>query len=426
MALPSPSGARVPSAGPLSALALAAAFGAACRPHAPPAPESASEDPPVPQVVASQGPDADLAATRAFQATRPPYERPLADGLTPPEGLSDLSAATCGACHAEIYAEWQVSTHALAWVDPQYQAEIGKSGNRWLCLNCHTPLLIQQDRWPVGLQGDDVEAPLLVDNARFDAALREEGITCASCHVRDGVIHGPGLADSAAPHPVEADPDFQSNAVCERCHQAVATYPGKGFVCTFDTGSEWAAGPYPAEGTGCVSCHMPTVTRPAGLGGPDRTVARHWWRGAGIPKLADVSPPPEANPPGLGLAAAWTDEGLVLTLQNANAGHRLPTGDPERWVQVDVRFEAAGRPVGESWSTRVGQTWEWWPAPRKLGDNRLAPREERTERVPVPEGADTAVVVASSHRMTPETAAYHELGDYPLSVETHRLTVARP
>jgi hypothetical protein len=34
-----------------------------------------------------------------------------------------------------------------------------------------------------------------------------------------------------------------------------------------------------------------------------------------------------------------------------------------------------------------------------------------------------ATVTASSHRMTPETADYHHLGDYPRSVVTHTLTV---
>ena len=53
----------------------------------------------------------------------------------------------------------------------------------------------------------------------------------------------------------------------------------------------------------------------------------------------------------------------------SRAGHQLPTGDPERWVQVDVVFlDAEGQVVGEPWQVRLGQVWEWWPAPNKLGD----------------------------------------------------------
>lgn len=102
----------------------------------------------------------------------------------------------------------------------------------------------------------------------------------------------------------------------------------------------------------------------------------------------------------------------------------LPTGDPERWVQVDVDFlDAGGGEVGEPWTRRFGQTWEWWPEPKKLGDTRLLPQEVRSYEIPAPAGAVKAVVSASSHRISEETANYHHLGDYPRSLDTHRLEV---
>ena len=243
---------------PAALLILLACGSTAPSPSASPAPER-------PQGVDEAGGTLaeNLAATEAFLASRPQYERPLDDGFTPVPGLPDLSAKTCGGCHAALYEEWRVSTHALAWVDPQFQAEIKKSDNRWMCVNCHTPLLSQQPVWAVGLLDGDVERPRRVPNPMFNASFQDEGITCAACHVRDGVIHGPGVSKGApAPHPVQVDPDFSSSAVCERCHQAVATYPGKGFVCTFDTGEEWRAGPYPAQGKDCRTCHMPSTERP--------------------------------------------------------------------------------------------------------------------------------------------------------------------
>ncbi len=376
-------------------------------------------------VVAGDGMPADLAKTEAFLDTRPIYERPLDDGMTPVQGVGSLSAAACGACHVEIYEEWKLSTHANAWGDRQFQEEIKKSGNRWLCLNCHTPLLVQQDRWPRDLVGGDVERPVLVDNPVFDAALRDEGITCAACHVVDGVVHGPGIGGEA-PHPVVEDAAFRDpSAVCERCHQAVAIYPGKTFVCTFRTGEEWRAGPWDDEGIGCVQCHMPPVNRPAAVGAPARPTRRHGWRGAGIPKVAGVQPPAELYPPGLELDAAVAGDALVVTMTNARAGHMLPTGDPERWVQVDVQFvDADGAAVGEPWQERIGQRWVWDPVPQKVGDTRLAPREPRVRHLPIPAGAARAVLGASSHRMSEETADWHELtGRYPLSVDTHHLEV---
>jgi hypothetical protein len=342
-----------------------------------------------------------------------------------PPGLPDLSAKTCGACHTEIYEEWKLSVHAAAWTDRQAQAEFAKGPQKWMCLNCHTPLRIQQENWPVGLVDDDVQQPILVKAPVYDAALREEGITCAACHVRDGVIHGPGLEDSVAPHPVEADPTFRDEQVCLRCHQAVATYPGKDFTCTFNTGVEWQAGPDAAEGTHCADCHMPRIDRPAAIGGPTRSVARHWWRGAGIPKEAGVHPPPEANKFGLDLQATAGGGAVELVLTNAHAGHMLPTGDPERWVEVTVTFSGAdGAMVGEPAVTRIGQTWEWYPAPKKIGDNRLSPREERRVSIPVPDGAASAEIVASNHRISKKNADYHHLDGYPRSVEVSRMTLS--
>ena len=389
--------------------------------------QAADETPaetPGPKVVPGTDLAGDLARAQAFLATRPEYEQPLGVGLKPPEGVQSSSAASCGRCHTQIYAEWKVSTHALAWKDRQFQAEGGKSGNRWLCVNCHTPMLSQHDQWPVGLQQDDVDLPILVQNPALDEGLRDEGITCVGCHVVDGVIHGPGLSNSHPPHEVVADPRFTDNRVCLRCHQAVATYPGKQYACTFATGTEWAAGPYAAAGKGCADCHMPRAEMPVAEDGPVRSVPRHWWRGAGIPKVAGIQPPLKANPPGLGLAATWTDAGVHVVATNAHAGHDLPTGDPERWVQIDVRYEdAKGQPVGTPGSERIGQTWKWYPVAEKVGDNRLAPRASRDWTVPLPDGATRAVVEASSHRMTQETADYHHLDGYPRFLVTHHLVV---
>ena len=164
--------------------------------------------------------------------------------LEVPSGVGSLSAAQCGACHTGIYEEWKVSTHALAWQDLQFQQEIQKSGNRWMCVNCHTPMLAQQERWPRALVDDDVEHPVVTQNPSFDASLQHEGITCGACHVRDGRIQGPGLEGASPPHEVDVGIELQSEAICLRCHQATATYPGKGFVCVFNTGQEWEASGY--------------------------------------------------------------------------------------------------------------------------------------------------------------------------------------
>ncbi|MBK8503570.1 MAG: hypothetical protein IPL46_15965 [Saprospiraceae bacterium] len=40
-----------------------------------------------------------------------------------PDGLSSISAASCGSCHQEIYKDWKQSTHSVAFQDLQFQAE---------------------------------------------------------------------------------------------------------------------------------------------------------------------------------------------------------------------------------------------------------------------------------------------------------------
>ncbi len=351
-----------------------------------------------------------IVAAERFFATRPVYERPLDAGRAPAD--LDLRASSCGACHPDAYAEWQVSTHAHAWKDPQLQAEMTKSENRWMCQNCHAPLMVQQAAWPSALVDGDVEKPVWVENPAFDEDLREEGITCAACHLRDGVIHGPtGVATSA--HETRADADFTGTGLCERCHEATATYPGKGFVCTFQTGTELAAGPYGQGGATCQMCHMPAVTR------PDGTLAhRHWWPGGGIPKVAGVGPPADALPVGLRVAVAQEGAELRVDLVNAAAGHMLPTGDPERFYRVALTFD-----TGASWEHRIGQTWEWWPEPKKLADNRIPPGTSRAERVPVPPGATAVELVVTRHRMTAEAAAFHHLDGYPTDAEVERRTI---
>ncbi len=361
-----------------------------------------------------------LEGALAFYETRPRVERPQAGWQRIPEGLSDLRAASCGECHTEIYDEWRVSSHALAWTDRQLQAEMEKSGNRWLCANCHTPLLNQMESWAIGLADHDVERPSYVGNPIFDAAFRDEGITCAACHVRDGAVEGPTGSETTAHATRKAD-RFADEAICLTCHQAVRSYPGKDFICIFETGAEWRDSSYGQAGQPCQSCHMQPVTRPQAVGAAPRTGRRHYWPGAGIYKVEGLGPPLDQLGAGLGIETEATADELILRLSNAAAGHMLPTGDPERFIRVEVELsDGEGKAIGEPRRERIGQTWEWWRAPRKLADNRLAPLETREVRIPRPEAAAGWSVVASSHRISDEALEFHRLDGYPASRVTHR------
>ena len=138
-----------------------------------------------------------------------------------PVGLDSLNAEECGRCHQDIYKEWKASIHAHAYEDPFFQAYWKKDDNIWICLNCHTPLENQQPTLIQKIPNNRVEKAIQVENPMYDQAFQQEGVTCAACHVRDGVIYGP-FDDSVAPHPTEFDPAFRTTSMCYRCHNVVS------------------------------------------------------------------------------------------------------------------------------------------------------------------------------------------------------------
>ncbi|NOY26484.1 MAG: hypothetical protein GXP62_11480, partial [Oligoflexia bacterium] len=187
----------------------------------------------------------------------------------------------------------------------------------------------------------------------------------------------------------------------------------------------------------CQGCHMPALRRAVVTGGPVRDTRQHTWPGSLIPKS---DPPPAGFED---IAATWkagVDARIELpptarpgqrvearvSLRNVRAGHRVPTGDPERYLLITTRVKAgtADNPSAEpnliaGAVARIGQRWIWWPLARQLDDNRLAAGETRTWSVPfvLPADGATVDVTVEHYRISPTNAAWHDLKDYP----THRL-----
>ncbi|MEL6346539.1 MAG: multiheme c-type cytochrome [Myxococcota bacterium] len=385
-----------------------------------------STRPPVAEGVETPPPT--LADARAFYAAQPQMLRPFPYTPTP-AGLTDLRAETCGSCHQEIYAEWTVSTHAHAWEgDPQFQAELHKSTQPdsdvgWMCVNCHTPLENQLPKLVGRLEGGARNQPVYVDNPNFDRALQLEAITCAGCHVRDGVILGP-WGDSAAPHPVKKSERLLSADACTQCHQANAHFPELTLACMFNTGEEWANSPAAAEGQRCQSCHMPEVERPVVPWGQPRQTRRHWFGGSLIPKTpadaADLKPLEDVYPEGMSVSWAQLPDALTAGAQasvsvryiNDAAGHWLPSGDPERFILVTLRARDAQGAVLAEAEAKIGKVVEWYPEIRVQSDNRLKPGEARELSLaftPTNAGPVQIEVEASKWRITEENLAYHDL-----------------
>lgn len=69
--------------------------------------------------------------------------------------------------------------------------------------------------------------------------------------------------------------------------------------------------------------------------------------------------------------------GVTLTLLNAGAGHKIPTGDPDRFFTVEFSVEDEQGTVLEQQRTTMGRWILWQPAIVELYDNRLLPLASR-------------------------------------------------
>lgn len=327
-----------------------------------------------------------------------PWTR-LVPQLAPVEGVAGVRAADCGKCHERHYQEWKQSTHAHAYTDLQFQSEIAKPNQpAWLCLNCHIPVTNQRDEVVRSLIEGDLRRPVREVNPGFDPVMRDEGVTCAVCHVRKdergrsyilGSVEGP-----KPPHPVRVD-RAALLARCNDCHDQTYRLTDA-LVCHFQSGSELRQGPE-GETKQCADCHLPAVERPLvkDPGAPIRTAHVHGFVGGGVPKERDLLAAQEAlgYRPGLevrfevGTVEAETVR-VLAWLSNDRAGHFVPTGDPERHVLVEAELlDAGGQVLGRN-ALRIGQQWVWEPVARQVFDNRVAPGETRVVVMDVKAGEE--------------------------------------
>jgi len=325
------------------------------------------------------------------------FERPIESGGISP-ALGNLHAAECGGCHQEEYREWSTTIHRRAWTDAYYQVDWAFDGRQQVCKNCHIPLDRQQEDRVLGFRDSDKLQPVLARNPDFDAALQQEGVTCAGCHLRDGKILGPRGSESA-PHPTGkfADP----NEMCLRCH----VVQGKRWDTFYrmppcGTTAEIAAGQGRPAGSsgeyrvrdlaelGCVQCHMPVRE-----GTESHAARRHLWRGGHDPAMvrsALTASLSESLDAGGGRVAE-------LVLANTGAAHFLPTGTPDRHLTVRFRaLDAGGLVIGEKTDT-LERTVMWRPFIVDLWDTRLPRGAPRHYRLALPSNARTVEAQVRYH-----------------------------
>ncbi|MBM9501262.1 cytochrome C554 and C-prime [Leptospira sp. 201903071] len=302
-------------------------------------------------------------------------------------GIEGLTAKDCGRCHEDHYKEWKTSTHANAFTDLQFQAELSKPNSpQWLCLNCHIPLSGQRREIATHLKGGDVFQPVLVSNKKFDPEWEKEGISCGTCHLKSDsqgntVLIGPTGAQ--APHPVEKNREALHSR-CNDCHNQDYKL-NLSLVCYFKTGDEYKKSVhFPKED--CVSCHMPSINRSIVLPAfrkEKKDSHRHTFIGGGVPKtFALFDSQWKDYQSGLKIEEPrWSFENknvrLDVTLENTFAGHSVPTGDPERHLLVEaILQDTNGKEILKK-VQRIGQNWEWYPEAKLVNDNRIRSGEKR-------------------------------------------------
>lgn len=217
------------------------------------------------------------------------------------------SSADCQDCHAEIYAEWKESQHAISWTNPAVRALSNDFANQD-CIDCHAPR-------PVFVTG--IGERVLPRTAR-----RHEGVDCLSCHqLPDGSMAGTRADPRAACRPVEklelTRPDF-----CSGCHNQ------------HETVDQWRASKWPDRDKDCLACHMPYID-----GDPNKR-RDHRFPGGNV--LAMVKDAVE-------LRGRREGDGWIIELENVNAGHAFPTDERSRASDVFWRPLADRGGGPETW-----------------------------------------------------------------------------
>ncbi len=290
------------------------------------------------------------------------FATPLA--VTIPDGLTSISAESCGACHQAIHREWSESIHARAWTDPYFQVDWAFENLPPNCITCHTPLADQQEELVVTYRDADLLDPVLKTNPHFDRDLQREGVTCAACHLREGVIIGVHEGTDA-PHPVKVDRAFLSKtSPCERCH----VVSGDRWDMFYRLPPCGTVAEILEEGRkpDCVGCHLPRVTRPVAVGGVPREGGRHLFRGGHHPQTVRGALTVEHH-----RREGEDGEEFVITLTNTGADHYLPTGTPDRHLSLTMQLLDAGGGVLREERHILKRTILWRPVIIDLWDTRL-------------------------------------------------------
>ena len=338
---------------------------------------------------------------------RQPLPHPIA-GV--PHGLANRSVQACVACHPTVVEQWQSSRHASMPSDTLLAAM--RQADDVRCVSCHLPIVDQHRRLDAATPVTSAPADASF-NALFDATLSVEGVTCASCHMRDGLILSatpPTPAEPPPPHSMGWTEQLTGPNACATCHQL--SWPGAA-TPLYDTVGEWQRSAYGKAGIDCASCHM---------GSPaDHNMA--------IPAHRAISTL-VSLPPG-SITRGEEPQIAKILVQNTGSGHSFPTGSP--WKGARLRAVIVGPPSKAAKSGEyqavtldLARAFEPGQALTIASDTRLVAGDSRAIELPLdlplnaPEGPYRLEVEWSWLHL--DTNGEWQQGDQ-ISIQRHELPV---
>ncbi|WP_244244951.1 cytochrome c family protein [Leptospira koniambonensis] len=243
-------------------------------------------------------------------------------------GKLSESSADCGTCHKKIYENWRGSRHSQAFTNPLYKQSHEKEPMSW-CLNCHAPFL---------QANSDPKDP----NQRLQS---EDGVSCITCHVRDGKILVNNLpTQTENVHEYKQTELLASEEFCANCHQF--NFPDKESVTKQknfisysnlpmqNTVEEWKQSYWHGK-KNCQSCHLL----------PNSSKSHTFPGGHHIQKLRDSFSV---------FLEKSSESTYIVSLFAEDIGHSFPTGDLFRSLRLRV-LDQKGIVIQE-W--RLGKTYE--------------------------------------------------------------------
>lgn len=278
----------------------------------------------------------------------------------------------CGNCHSRIYAEWKGDAHSGSAIDPLvktlylgtdlrgdpnhgpgYKRDWTDEGD---CASCHAPIA-QLSRHSITSLNDL-------------SGVEKAGVDCEVCHKIQAISTSVAVPTTADVHylrptngvrinfgpfddstfPGEV-PDFgfsrlfTNSQLCATCHEARSWG-----VKTYETYSEWKAGPYSREGIECQDCHMRSTTHEVRFADVDKGgFTRTSMRLATHSMLSANSADLMRKAIQMDTAAVATGDGILtvtVKILNSGAGHDYPTGQPMRNLILLVQAQdSSGKPL---------------------------------------------------------------------------------